>query len=347
MGNRIGEVLFLAVGDEHNPGTRLRALAYRPFLEARGYQVRVLFPRGANPNRVRRRRFSRMLELARDLVAAGRAGCVVVYRKTFPGLTARLLRMMAAKVVYEFDDAVYLPSPSEPQGAVHVKRYQRNFAATVAAADLVIAGNAHLARQAQHPVTEIVPTAVDLTVFDPPVGAIRRDGCVLGWIGTAGNLSQWERLVPVFRAVVEVEPSVRFKVVSDRPPPSCDLPLDFELWTLEREAACLEDVDVGLMPLDDTPWNRGKCSCKALQCMAMRLPVVVSPVGMNRTVVDHDVSGFFASSDDEWVESLLRLARDPELRARMGRSARSTVEEHYSLDRVGMRMTQLIESLIT
>jgi glycosyltransferase involved in cell wall biosynthesis len=340
---RPGDVLILPVGDEASPGTRLRPLAYRSFLERRGYRVRVAFPLGADPNRLRRRRLLRPLELVRDLRAASKADLVVVYRKTFPGPTARWLRRLAPRVIYEFDDAVYLPSRGEPQDERSRARYLANFRTTVAAADWVVAGNRHLAERAHHPRTEIVPTGVDLSVFRPRERTGQPERCVLGWIGTHGNLPEWAGLLGVFEHVVAARPGVRLKVVSDGDPPSTPLPLEVERFTVEREAACLEAFDIGLMPLADTPWNRGKCSYKALQCMAMGLPVVLSPVGMNREVVEHGVTGLFAATDEEWAEAILRLTDDRELRGRLGRAARTVVERSYSLDRVGAAMVELVD----
>lgn len=344
--DRPARILFLTVGDRQSPGTRLRALAYVPYLENRGHRVEVLFPLGADPNRLRRRRVLRPLEMVRDLVAASRADVVVVYRKTFPGLSARLLRRLAARVVYEYDDAVYLPSPDEPQGEENLARYRRNFQATVDASDLVVAGNRQLAAEVTHRRTEILPTGVDLSIFKPAPWAKDGEACVLGWIGTKGNLPEWERLLPIFERIAADDPRVRFKVVSNGEPPACDLPLVFERFTLEREAECLEDFDIGLMPLDDTPWNLGKCSFKALQCMAVGRPVVLSPVGMNRDVVEPGVSGVFAATEGEWHSELRRLIDDPGLRSKMGAAARSVVEQSYSLDRIGSRMVDLVESTL-
>jgi len=341
----LARVLILTVGDQQSPGTRLRALAYVPFLEARGHQVEVRVPLASQPNRLRRRRLVRPVEFARDLVAASRADLVLVYRKTFPGFSARWLRGIAPRIIYEFDDAVYLPSPGEPQGAKVESRYRRNFEATIRAADHVIAGNRELAAMAMDRPTTILPTGVDLSVFNPAVRAPRQDACVIGWIGTAGNLSQWTRLLPAFRRVSATAPNVRFKVVSDREPPKVDFPVEFEFFSIAREAACLADVDIGLMPLEDTPWNRGKCSYKALQCMALGLPVVVSPVGMNRDVIESGVSGLFASSEDEWVTELLRLIGDPLLRERMGRAAQAIVERSFALEHIGGVVADLIERM--
>jgi glycosyltransferase involved in cell wall biosynthesis len=339
-------VLVLTVGDRHSPGTRLRALAYVPFLEARGHRVDVCTPLASDPNRLRRRRLPRAIELVRDLAAASRADLVLVYRKTFPGPSAGWLRRVARKVVYEFDDAVYLPSPGEPQTERAATRYRRNFEATVAASDLVVAGNGELASAVTGRPVKIIPTGVDLDLFAPSVRAPRGTACVLGWIGTAGNFPQWQRQLSVFRQVLAAAPEVRLKVVSDREPPATGLPVEFERFSLTREADCLADVDIGLMPLEDTEWNRGKCSYKALQCMALGLPVVVSPVGMNREVVESGVNGLLASTEQDWTDGLLRLIRDPELRERMGRAARATVERSYSLDAVGRSMAELVDGAL-
>jgi glycosyltransferase involved in cell wall biosynthesis len=280
------------------------------------------------------------------MTAARRFDLVVLYRKTFPNGTARALRRMARRLVYEYDDAVYLPAPSEPQGTAAQRRYHRNFRSTIAVADLVIAGNRQLSAAAVERPTAVLPTGVDLEVFRAAGRVASRDDCVFGWIGTAENLPEWRRLIPAFLRVVAAHPRVRFKLISDREPAPCGLPVEFERFTIAREAACLSGVDVGLMPLDRTPWNRGKCSVKALQCMALGLPVVVSPVGMNREIVEPQVSGLFASSEDEWVAALGRLAASPDLREQMGRAARRVVEQRYALRDIAARLVDLIEGLL-
>ena len=225
-------------------------------------------------------------------------------------------------------------------------RYRRNFQATVSVSDLVVAGNRHLAAEVVHRRIEILPTGVDLSIFKPTPRANVGDACVLGWIGTIGNLPEWTRLLPVFERIAADDPRVRFKVVSNGDPPRCDLPLVFERFTVECEARCLEDFDVGLMPLEDTAWNRGKCSFKALQCMAVGRPVVLSPVGMNREVIEPGVSGVFAATEGEWVSELRRLVDDPGMRSSMGAAARLVVEKSYSLDQIGSKMADLVESLL-
>ena len=330
-------ILYVTVGDASNPGSRYRVYAHLPFLRSLGYEVSVLSPLRRRPGRAGCRLW-RVLDLLRAAARAGSADLVVLYRVTLPRPFDRLLRRRARVLVFEYDDAIWLPAPAEPQDAATAARYEANFAATLAVADFVVAGNEMLAARAADVLAEVVPTAVDVARFTPATTAGSRPGFVVGWVGTAENQLEWRRLAPAFRAVVEARPEVRLKVVSDRPPADLGLPVEFERWSLAREAAALDDFDVGIMPLDDTPWNRGKCSIKALQCMAMARPAVLSPVGMNRDVVRAGADGYFAGSSEEWVAHLLELAADRRLTAALGCSARDRVAASFSLEAVAPRL---------
>ena len=338
-------VLFLPVGDRESPGTRLRTLSYVPFIRGRGHEVKVLFPVSVGSVERRRRRLVRSIEVLRDAAIARHYDLVVVYRKTYPGISSRVLRATARKIVFEFDDAIFSPSPSEPQGPKENERYLKNFLGMIDVADHVVAGNRFLADAAGDIPCSVLPTGVDLRIFRPSDRPRKPAGCVLGWIGTAENLPQWERLIPAFRQVCAEHPSVRFKIVSNRKPPPYDLPVEFERFTIDREAECIQDFDIGLMPLEDTPWNRGKCSMKALQCMAVETPVVISPVGMNNDIIKPQVSGLFASTEKEWALELGRLVASPEVRRAMGKAARKVVEESFSLEVIGPRMADLLERM--
>jgi glycosyltransferase involved in cell wall biosynthesis len=321
-------------------------MAYVPFLRDAGHHVTLLSPLRMRMRRGALGRVGRLLELLRDLREAPHHDVVLVYRKTFPGGFGTALGRRCRRLVFEFDDAIYLPSPSEPKDRRTCARYRRNFDTTVAHADLIIAGNATLAGGLARLPVAVVPTGVDLEVFRLQPQEPTPESCVIGWIGTAENFPEWQRLVPVFRRLVATDPGIRFRLVTDRAVPLPDLPVELEMFSIEREAECLHGVDIGLMPLEDTAWNRGKCSVKALQCMAIGAPVVVSPVGMNREVVEDGVTGRLATTDASWEEALRDLVRSPDRRRDMGRAARRTVEAHYSLATVGGRVVGLLENLL-
>lgn len=339
-------ILYLTVGDMSSPGTRYRVYAHVPFLRSLGHVVSVLPPLVRRPGRAGSRLW-RALGLLRAGARAGSVDLVVLYRVTLPRPFDRLLRRRARALVLEYDDAIWLPAPAEPHDTAAMTRYEANFAATLAVADLVVAGNEMLAARAADVPAEVVPTAVDVARFTPATTAGSRPGFVVGWVGTAENQVEWRRLAPAFRAVVEARPEVRLKVVSDRPPAVLGLPVEFERWSLEREAAALDDFDVGVMPLGDTPWNRGKCSVKALQCMAMARPAVLSPVGMNRDVVRHGADGYFAGSSDEWAARLLELAADRRLTAALGCAARERVASSFSLEAVSPRLEAALRRAVS
>jgi len=337
------KILYLTIGGTDNPGTRYRVHAMIPFLRSRGHQVEALAPVGDAFRSRNIRRLLRPLDVVRDLARAGQADLVVVYRKTSPLGASSLLARRARRLVFELDDAIWLPAPGERQGLAAEAHYRRRFTQIAAASGLVLAGNRTLASEIVGPAVEVVPTAVDLARFRPVSHPGERPGFVVAWVGTGENLGEWESLAPAFRRLVERRREVRFKVVSDKEPKPLGLPVEFERWSLEREAACLEDTDAGVMPLGDTPWNRGKCSVKALQYMAMGRPAVVSPVGMNREVVVHGSSGFFAESMEQWAARLEELAADRALVLRMGAAARASVEERFALSKVAARVAELLE----
>jgi hypothetical protein len=122
-------------------------------------------------------------------------------------------------------------------------------------------------------------------------------------------------------------------VVADASPEPSAIPVEFVPWRLEREGDDLVGFDIGVMPLDDTAWSRGKCGFKLLQYMAAGLPAIASPVGVNRSIIRHGENGFLAETPAEWGAALARLIEDPSLRARLGQAARRTVEMEYSLAR--------------
>lgn len=260
-----------------------------------------------------------------------------VERTFVPGLEG-LARLVRAPIVLDIDDAVWL------EGLVGRAAPQL---AQLAAAG--IAGNVFLADWlSQHcRRVHVVPTAIDCERFSPgtPQSSAAPDRpVVFGWTGTSGNFPYLERIAPAVRAALDVLPGALLHVVADRRPPLSEVPasrIRFERWTPAREAAALRAMDVGLMPLDDTDWTRGKCSFKMLQYMATGLPTVVSPVGMNVEVLAHGESGVAAATPAAWTEALVSLARDAALRARLGRTGRAVVLAHYDVPVIAARLARV------
>ncbi|MCF6285560.1 MAG: glycosyltransferase, partial [Candidatus Hydrogenedentes bacterium] len=194
-----------------------------------------------------------------------------------------------------------------------------------------VVGNETLAAYVRpiNPNVTLIPTCIDMTRHEEKRYA-GQDHVILGWTGLKDNLGYLEPIEAVLQDLAR-EHGVVLHIATGKPPYTLNgVTVENESWCLEREIDYLQKADIGLMPLHDTPRARGKCAFKALQYMAVGTPVVLSPVGMNAEVVTDGVDGFHATTPEEWHDKLTRLIVDRELREKMGRAARETVQTRYS-----------------
>ena len=325
------------VGDAHNASTRYRLLAHLPAFAEAGFDTEVRYPLSLGRTGPLRR-YWRLRDLWRDASNVRRPGeLLFVQRKTYPPFFAGRLPGCGRPIVFDMDDALYLPPP----GFASAERYRRNFDATVQVADLVLVGSRELATQLPHERHELLPTPVDTERFAPERHA-PATGPVAGWVGYSGNLPYLEALAEPLLEVARRHEGFRLIVVADREPRLPGIEVEFRRWSLETEVSCFDGIGVGLMPLDDTPWARGKCAFKAIQYMALGIPCVVSPVGANRDLVIHGENGFLADGAGEWVEALDALLSPGGLARRIGAAGRQTVLCSYSLDVVSRRLVDLL-----
>ncbi len=321
-------LLVLPVGDATVASVRYRVLAHLPALEAAGFapRVRLAPPSRSGPAG----RISRLLDLVRDIREPGPERTVFVHRKTYPPWFAARLRRPGRVLVYDMDDALDLPPPGREPAPALAERHRVNFQATMSAADLVVCGNAELAAKVAHGRTRILPTPIDTDRFRPGAAAPPA-GPALGWVGHSDNFAYLEGLGEALREVSRRHPRTKLVVVADRAPSIPGIDLEFRRWTLDTEISCFDGIGVGLMPLHDTPWARAKCAFKAIQYMALGIPAVASPVGMNREVIRDGVSGFLPGDERAWVAALDTLLSDPERARAVGAAGRRAVEERYAL----------------
>lgn len=218
---------------------------------------------------------------------------------------------------------------------------------TVGSAALALCGNAYLAEYASRfcPQTKIVPTVVDLDVYRIGHQHKPRKDVLIGWIGTPSTWTEYmSPMMPLLADVAE-QGGARIVAVGAGEAAAGHPMLDNLTWSEDTEVAHIQRMDIGVMPLTDTPWARGKCGYKLIQYMACGLPVVASPVGVNAEIVEHGVNGFLASSEAEWRKALATLLGDPALRKRMGLAGRRKVEEQYSLQVWGPRVAAMLRDV--
>lgn len=265
---------------------------------------------------------------------------IVFFQRPMIELPTVVFERLAARgrpAIFDFDDAIYLNFRGRPK-----------LRALVSLSTQVIAGNSTLAEAAGAPdKTALIPTAVDTTRLQPaPPRRTRGREVVLGWTGIAGNYKQLAVALPgITRALART--GARLLLISNLPPPPelARLDPEFRTWRPETEAADLAAMDIGLMPLPDAPYARGKCAYKLLQYMAMGIPGVASPVGANRDVVTDGVDGFLPPDDQAWEDRLVELIEDPDRRAEVGARGRARVLSAYSYDAVLPRYLEIVRRL--
>ena len=335
-----GRPLRFWVHDPRAPSFRHRLAAAVPALERRGFSCETqVFPRT--------RYGVRVLERARGLA---RVDLLVVAKlKLLPGETA-LVRRRARCIVYDFDDAIYVGKPDFPGDDVDRSRFRlAKFRATCRMADLVVAGSEELARAARPFArrVEVVPTGVDLARFPAHLDADAGSRPLLVWIGLPGNVAYLEEIRPALARLTREIPDLTLRVVSSRSPEWPVVRIESVPWSEATEAEALGAAAIGVMPLPDDEWTRGKAGFKLLQYMAAGLPCVASPVGSNREIVVDGATGRFAADPDGWYAALRDLLASEETRREMGRAGRRRVEERYTLDRVAARTADVYASLST
>ncbi len=265
-----------------------------------------------------------------------------------PWNAERLVWPRKTPIIVDYDDAIFHRYDKSSKAMVRLA-LGRKIDRVMAAAHAVFAGNDYLAQRARQSgaqSVQYVPTVVDTGAYQ--FGQNNRDKSQpkFGWIGTPETWNSFARdYASIFEAVALNE-NVLCRIIGAEQRPRTEIPFEYLPWSEEMEVSLIRGMDIGLMPLPDTPWTRGKCGYKLIQYMACGLPVVASPVGVNSEIVEHGVNGFLASTDQEWREALSTLLANPELRRRMGAAGRKKVEEHYSLQVWGPRVAELLRSVI-
>jgi glycosyltransferase involved in cell wall biosynthesis len=343
-------ILFVANHrPDRSPGQRFRFEQYLPYLAEHGFECHLspllrsdredqtFYGSGRYFGKARVLLNSLRLR-ASDWWGLDAYDIVFIYREalmTRHTIFERLFKGSGPRIIFDFDDAIWLPAVSAGNRGLEWLKNPAKTARLLSWADMVFAGNRYLADYASRfcDCVRVVPTTVDTDVFRPHDAAARRAGAVeIGWTGSVSTIEHLTYRLPALRRLREKYGGrVSFKVIGDAGFRDRVLGIVGMPWKLETELTDLSTMDIGIMPLPDTEWTRGKCGFKGLTYMALGMPVVVSPVGVNTEIVDDGVNGLLADSEDEWVDRLSLLIEQPALRARLGARGRETVLARYSV----------------
>ena len=348
---------------DRSPGQRFRIEQFLPALKADGWKVewsnilnetddKIFYSSGhySGKFRVMLKSFRHRLK---DLKRAKNFDAVFVYREAFMLGTSWFEKRLSKKnipMVFDFDDSIWLNDTSagnqnlawlkSPQKTAKICRY----------ASVVTVGNQYLADYAKKYNTnvKIFPTVVDTEYHKP--GNRKRyspNKICIGWTGTQPTLKHFETVLPVLEKLNKRYPdSLSFKVIVNFPYQQKEIPLEVLQWNKASEIDDLSNIDIGIMPLPDDEWSRGKCGFKGIQYMAMEIPAVMSPVGMNTQIISDGENGFLAKTPDEWLNKLSLLIESEELRKKTGKAGRNTIIQRYSREAHEIAFTEFMNDLI-
>lgn len=338
--------------------SRYRSFQYIPFLKQAGIDCKIspLFDDEYLVNRYRNGSGSK-LDIVRALLR--RVGALFTVRKYdlvvieyellpyFPALFERLLSYMGVRYVVDYDDALFHQYDQHCNPLV--RKLLRNKIATVMKhAAVVVAGNAYLANyaiQAGVKRVETIPTVIDLDRYPLPTFKSNEEGVfTIGWVGSPSTAKYLKAIAPALSAVCG-DGKARLILIGSG---SIELPgVEVEVlpWSEKSEVNLIHTFDIGIMPLPDEMWARGKCGFKLIQYMACGLPVIASPVGVNNEIVEQGGNGLLASTTDEWKQAMMQFMADAELRKKMGAAGRRKVEEQYCLQVTAPKLVALLSAV--
>jgi glycosyltransferase involved in cell wall biosynthesis len=346
-------ILALTKYGDAAASTRQRFLQYRPGLEEAGFQLQVsplldnrhilglTAGRRANPLSIGTS-YARRLSLL--MANSWHADALWVQYELFPYLPAvfeRLAFRSGKPVVVDYDDAIFHMYDSNPF-------LRGKLRSLIAGASAITAGNDYLAEYALrwNSDVQVLPTVVDTSLYVP---ARRSENAVpvIGWIGSPSTWSYTRPLLPVVEALCKTG-RAQFLAVGGGAEAERDLFSGMELrnWAEDREIADVQSMDIGIMPLPDEPWARGKCGYKLIQYMACGLPTVASPVGVNREIVLPGKTGVLAADLEDWRIAMAQLLGDPSLRQGMGKAGRERATALYSLATQAPRVVEVMQRAV-
>ena len=314
-------IIFLSYG-EHLPSFRHRLKGRWLALQEAGWDCQSL----VLPSR---RYIRRIFDIKRQLTAAD---AVVLSKLKLNSVECLLLQRWCSDLIYDIDDSIWLKRPKKLGDEPGRSAWRdAKFNAVCRVADAVVVGNSVLAERVLpiNPSITTVPTPVDVDAYQQVEAAPDPNFITAVWIGLPGNLVFLESIRPALAAIAKQQPNFRLRIVSSRGLDWDDVPTEFLPWSIDAEMSALRSADIGLMPLLNDDWSRGKCAFKLLQYMAAGLPCVASPVGANCDAVLHGRTGYLADSVEEWKEALMSLCASPSKLMEYGAAGQQHAKLNY------------------
>jgi glycosyltransferase involved in cell wall biosynthesis len=343
-----------------SPGQRFRLEQWEPLLREFGVETRfeafespelnaLIYQPGGTLEKISlivkafNRRFSLLSSIKEfDVVYIFREAALLG-----PAIIERRIARLGIPIVFDFDDAIFIPYISPSNGLLSLLKFPWKTRAICRLSTHIMAGNQYLAEYAArvNKNVAIVPTTIDLDKYTLEVPTATPDRLTIGWTGSYSTVQHLDTLRAVLQRLGKGE-NFRLRVIGTANYKIEGVDAEALPWNSSSEIADLRSVDIGIMPLPDNRWTKGKCGLKALQYMALGIPVVCSPVGVNSEIIQDEKNGFLASTEEEWVERLTRLLHSADLRSRVGLAGRATVESKYCARAQAPRVYDILRSAV-
>jgi len=359
-GRAIELIAFVPYPPDTTPSQRFRIEQWRGVLDELGIRVRLapfadlrLMSLLYQPGRAAQKIagvIAGFVRQARNVATAGRADAILIHRAAClagPALLEHVLTLWRKPILFDFDDAIYLRHTSGANRLFDWLKFPGKTAALCRLSSFVVAGNEYLAAYARkhNPRVVVVPTSIDTDLYTPTEREDWSGRVTIGWTGSATSLTYLETFAPVLRELLRRR-DVEIRVQSNRPPALSGVPVVWQPWSPETEIQEIRRYHIGIKPMPDDPWARGKCPMKELQYMALGVPAVCSAVGTSVEVIRDGENGFLATNGDQWLAHLTRLVDDAALRRTIGLAGRQTVEERYSMRKCASRFAEALRSVV-
>lgn len=351
---KVGAVVLYAQNTA--PGQRFRIEQWSPFLKEQGIELEFIpfadsalteiLPQSGQYLAKAAALTNATLRRMRQALGWKKYDAIYLYRAASivgPALIERALPLFRRPIIYDFDDAIFHLDTHPANRNFGWLKFPGKTGAICRLSSHVVVGCEYLADYARKYNTQVtvVPTSIDTDLYQPIVRKKQNQKVVIGWTGSATSQSHLELFAGMLKKVTELR-DVEIRVQSNRAPSLPGLRVNWRPWSSDSEVYEISEFDIGIKPMPDDPWSRGKCPMKELQYMALGVPTVASNVGTSPEVIQHGENGFLASNEKEWITSLTRLIDDQTLRLRLGTAGRKTVEDRYSMRRCAHQFADVL-----
>lgn len=345
------------------PSQRFRIEQWEPYLKQKNIKIdyhsfsdqrlrEVIYQNGQITNKIvellraNLRRIKQVLKAKKyDAVFLHRAASMIG-----PAWFEKYLQLSGVPIIFDFDDSIFMTDVSDANKRFAWAKFSGKTADICKYSKSITVGNSFLAEYARkyNDNVYIVPTSIDTSRYQPREKTNKENKrTVIGWTGSSTSQYHLEAFEPVLAELIKNRSEdIEIRVISNREPSFQKIPYTWRTWSAETEVEEISEIDVGIMPTPDDEWSRGKCALKALQYMSLEIPAICTDMGANRDVINHGENGFLAKTSEQWLSYFEILIDDMDLRLKLGKKARETVVNHYSMEKCAELFAEVVEKTL-